>query len=420
MNIVMCFPSDNQHYLDTTVSFIAVWDARQKNLSFYPIDLSDSDKVDFPEITSPCLVYNKKLFDRFYNIESYDLDTHIWSLTNKVLEDFIDLTLFSTYKKMYYHIQKNYYRYIPIGKFRQVCKNIINYTQSISLELNKVSTFYTQKVYPCIYEMEKNGLKVDLEKFNKYYEKNIEQDIIKTNFYLHNTTGRFSNKFDNVNFLALNKSDGNREVFISRFDSGLLLEYDFDSYHLRLISNLVKYPFPEDKSVHIYLSEKYYNIPINTREDYEKAKSISFKALYGYDEDSYIHIPFFEKVYQLRERLWTSFQEKGYVQTPITNRKLSAENLKDINKSKLFNYFLQMTETEFSIIFIYEVCNILKNKLSKIVLYTYDSILIDFNKKDGKELIEEIKKIIITSKLKIGKNYQDMKEVSFVNEKLTV
>lgn len=420
MNIVMCFPTDDRHYLDTEISFISIYNTESKEYSFYPINLCDSEKTSLPQIDSHCIVYNKKLFDRFYNIISYDLDTHIWSLYNKVLEDFIDLSILFVYKKMYYHIKKDYYRYIPIGKFRELSKSIINYISEISLELNEVSLFYTNKVYPCIYEMEKNGVKINTEKFNQYYNKNIQKDILHTNFYLHNTTGRFSNKFDNVNFLALNKSDENREMFISRFDNGLLLEFDFDSYHLRLISKLIRYPLPEDKSVHIYLAERYFNKTISTKEDYEEAKSISFKALYGYEENSYMQIPFFSKVYELRNKLWESFQNEGFIKTPITKRKLSSKNLENMNKSKLFNYFLQMVETEFSIIFIYEVCNILKDKLSKIVLYTYDSILIDYNREDGNELINEIKNAITTSKLKIGKNYKEMKEVSFTNEKITV
>lgn len=420
MNIVFCFPTDERHYLDTDVSLVSIFNTETKEFTHYPINLVDSDSLDFPKILEPCIVYNKKLFDRFYNITSYDLDTHIWSLTNRVLEDFVDLNIFRTYKRLYNNLQNNYYRYIPIGKYRELISNILSYLETISLQLNQVSKFYTEKLYPSIYTIEKNGIKIDLQKFNSYYNKNYTKDILQTNHYLHNTTGRFSNKFDNINFLALNKSDGNREIFTSRFENGVLLEFDFDSYHLRLISELIKYPLPKDKSVHIYLSEKYYNKSIENREDYDEAKSTSFKALYGYDEESYKHIPFFDKVYKLRDKLWNSFETDGYIETPISGRKFCASNLKDMNKSKLFNYFLQMVETEFSIIFIYRVCDILKNKLSKIVLYTYDSILIDFNKEDGKELIEQIKSSIITSKLKIGKNYQDMKEVSFEKEKLTV
>ena len=69
-------------------------------------------------------------------------------------------------------------------------------------------------------------------------------------------------------------------------------------------------------------------------------------------------------------------------------------------------------------LFIYKVYNILKDRRSKIIMYTYDSILIDFNVNDKKEVISEIKDKIIKSKVKIGKNYKDMETYSFWGETL--
>ena len=39
----------------------------------------------------------------------------------------------------------------------------------------------------------------------------------------------------------MNKEDGTRSAFCSRFDSGALIEMDFDSYHVRLIAKLIGY-----------------------------------------------------------------------------------------------------------------------------------------------------------------------------------
>jgi hypothetical protein len=73
-----------------------------------------------------------------------------------------------------------------------------------------------------------------------------------------------------------------------------------------------------------------------------------------------------------------------------------------------------MIETELSMLFIHGVNTLLDNKKSKMILYTYDSILIDYNVEDGYDLLKDVKKILINSKVKKGKNYKDMELFSIV------
>ena len=47
-----------------------------------------------------------------------------------------------------------------------------------------------------------------------------------------------------------------RNGFVSRFDDGVLIEMDYDAYHLRLIADIIGYDFP-DGSVHEYLGKQY-------------------------------------------------------------------------------------------------------------------------------------------------------------------
>ena len=47
---------------------------------------------------------------------------------------------------------------------------------------------------------------------------------------------------------ALNKEDGTREKYISRFKNGSIIECDFDAYHLRLMAKVVDYKFSEKSS----------------------------------------------------------------------------------------------------------------------------------------------------------------------------
>jgi hypothetical protein len=44
-----------------------------------------------------------------------------------------------------------------------------------------------------------------------------------------------------------------------------------------------------------------------------------------------------------------------------------------------------------------KILEYLENKKSNIILYTYDSILIDYNKEDGKETLKDIKDMLESS-----------------------
>jgi phage-related protein len=55
---------------------------------------------------------------------------------------------------------------------------------------------------------------------------------------------------------------------------------------------------------------------------------------------------------------------------------------------------MQSLETSRNVLILKEVLRYLKNKKTKLVLYTYDALLFDFNKEDGKETLEELKEIL--------------------------
>ena len=51
-------------------------------------------------------------------------------------------------------------------------------------------------------------------------------------------------------------------------------------------------------------------------------------------------------------------------------------------------------ETSRNVLILKEVLRYLKDKQTKIALYTYDAILFDFSKEDGKETLQDIEKIM--------------------------
>ena len=91
--------------------------------------------------------------------------------------------------------------------------------------------------------------------------------------------------------------------------------------------------------------------------------------------------------------------------------------LHDTNPNKLFNYLLQATETEHNMHVINIVNGTLSKYNSKLILYTYDSLLFDFDLRDGKELILKIEEEMSEKgkypvKIKAGINYHSMNDMT--------
>ena len=71
---------------------------------------------------------------------------------------------------------------------------------------------------------------------------------------------------------------------------------------------------------------------------------------------------------------------------------------------KLLNYVLQNLETATNVRILWEIFKILRGKNTKLVLYTYDSFLFDFDESEG-SIIKEILKVFKNNKLQIKYSY---------------
>ena len=292
------------------------------------------------------------------------------------------------YNRLHYD-KENINDLIPLVKHAE-------YFGPISKELYKSYEQHDQTILENLYQIERNGLKT--------YEK-----IIYSEYNPYTSTGRPSNRFGGLNFAALNKSDGSRKQFISRFSNGVLVEMDFDAYHLRLIGEIVGYDFPKT-SVHEHMAELY-GLP------YDEAKALSFKYLYGGISDEVSDNPFFSKVNDYIKLLWQDYKTNNFVQSYIYNRRIHRKNLQDMNPNKLFNYMIQLMETENNIKILNELQPKLQQYNSKLVLYNYDSFLFDFDTKDGLDFLNIVKQTIESGgkyPVKIGKgvNYHDMQDIT--------
>ena len=216
--------------------------------------------------------------------------------------------------------------------------------------------------------------------------------------------------FGGTNFAALNKKDGSRKPYVSRCKNGVLVEMDYDAYHLRLIGERIGYDFPKG-SVHEHMA-KFYGV------DYEESKRLSFKYLYGFIpyEVSQLN-PFFAKVENYIKKLWEEYNNKEFILSDIYSKRIYRKNLDDMNANKLFNYTIQLMETENNMKVLSELIPNIQDYKSKLILYSYDSFLLDFNMEDGLDYIKKVKEILeqkgkFPVKVSWGLNYHEMKDIT--------
>ena len=256
---------------------------------------------------------------------------------------------------------------------------------------------YQQDILSVLSKIEKNGLKTT-------------KGMVYTEYNPYTSTGRPSNRFGGMNFAALNKKDGSRKQFISRFNKGVLVEFDFDAYHPRLIGEMIDYKFPKG-SAHKHLAETY-------GLGYDEGKQLTFKYLYGGITTEMKQNPFFGRVDEFIKGLWSTWKSSKSIKSDIYNREIYKENLHDMNPNKLFNYMIQLSETENNIRILDELLPLDEKYNSKIVLYNYDAFLLDFDVKgDGLEYLKEVKKILeqggkYPTKVAMGDNYHKMQDIT--------
>ena len=88
-----------------------------------------------------------------------------------------------------------------------------------------------------------------------------------------------------------------------------------------------------------------------------------------------------------------------------------------MNPNKLFNYLLQASETEYNLHVLNNVNDLLRDYNTNIILYTYDSLLFDYDITDGKELLLKLRDVMNQAskfpvKIKAGVNYHGMTDMS--------
>ena len=207
---------------------------------------------------------------------------------------------------MYYR-KKNINTIIPVLKHLEYCRELAKVLKDTIEEYEEhVNVSYNNDVLDNLTYIEQNGLQ-------------MANEVAYSEYNIYTSTGRPSNRFGGINFAALNKTDGSRKHFISRFRNGVLVEMDFDGYHLRLIADKVGYEFPEG-SVHEHMA-KLYGV------DYDEAKGLSFQYLYGFIPDDIADsIEYFGKVKDFTNKLWQLYKQENFIESDIYKRQIKGND----------------------------------------------------------------------------------------------
>lgn len=421
------------HPIKQNVSLVFIYD--QDTFEKYVIIINHSDfesEISFNDV---------KNFLRDKEIVSIDskrdchligvfpsLDINILSYISTL--EILDLS--STYTNQHSNFYLNNFRnlncvnrFVPSGYFMELFDTIVEYCKStlrdFSVNLESLSYKGLFELNKVLGQIESSGIHVNLDVFKNCFEERLHSNVINNKVFseysFFTSTGRPSNKFGGINFAALSKKDDTRKCFVSRFgNNGFLVDMDFQACHPHLIAKLIGYSVPENMNIYEYLGKFYFNKETLSTEEIEKSKTLTFRQLYGHVDKEFQEIPYFKKKIEYNQQMVEFFRKNGYIETPIFKRKLDSKNFGEENAEKMFAYLLQSYETEVNLIKARKVLKTLENYKSKIVLYTYDSFLIDFCKDDSKELVMKMKRLLeedgMPISLKVGTDYKTLKKIT--------
>jgi hypothetical protein len=292
-----------------------------------------------------------------------------------------------------YPNKKDINRIIPIVKHYEYCENTFN---NLKDRINEpINNFYNTKCSVVFNAVERSGLRINRHEFQQNFH-NIDSDYAHTQYNFKTLTKRPSNKFKGVNYAALNKDNNSRRCFIARND--VLCEFDIGAYHPTLLGKLIHWEWDKE-DIHQSFA-KMYGV------DYQKAKELTFKQLYGGIFDKYKDLEFFKKVQIYTDEIWNQFQNEGFIECPVSKYKFEKDKLENMKPQKLLNYLLQNLETSVNVCIMWDMFKLLKGKKTKLILYTYDSFLFDVCKEE-KEVLKQIRQLFNNWKLKIKISYGD-------------
>lgn len=265
--------------------------------------------------------------------------------------------------------------------------------------------------------------------YSKYLEDTEKKNIISSDGYIHceyringTDTGRYS--CVNPNLQQVTKESPIKEIFISRFVPGRIVQIDYDQGELRLLAQYTQdstllESFRHGRDIHTTTASKIFGVKFDSVTPQQRfaAKTINFGILYGmgpdklsntlgisitkaasFIRDYYANLKDVTKWKKDRER---EILETGQV-TSLFGRKRRIPIVDENNKKALFkaqrqavNAPIQGALHDLNILFATSLDNFLRrhNYQSIIILSVHDSIILDCPEEEVKEVEKIAKKL---------------------------
>ena len=361
-------------------------------------------------------VNNKKTYKYWLNCKLVDVNLFGFINNNETLKECTCFT--KEFLGRNYHNINSFNLIVPYVNHQECFDDEVEMIKDVHEQETDTYCFkfFNDIITDTLFEVEKNGFKVDVDVFKRYFKARTYDGYVYTNYNIYNPTGRPSNSYDNINYVALKKDDGSRNSFVSRYgDDGHLMMIDFTGFHPYIVANLIDYKVPDKETIYEHLGKQYFDTEDVTSETIAKSKKLTMVNLYGQISQQHCNIPYFVKVESLKNKYWETFQKKGYVPTPIYKRKITNKHIVDPNKNKLFAYIIQAAETEHGIDSLGKCIKFISNKKIVPILYVYDSIVFDIHNDEDSQNILDLIDIFKNKRFKvktyIGNNYNDLKLV---------
>jgi hypothetical protein len=410
--------NDNYHPKLSPLSLIYVRDITQHKGYILCLDHSESFSLSQDKALGWLKANTNRIFVLNKKEALYHFDHRYFKLWDINFIEHPDLTGVFTACHTFYYKQHTanpiVNKLIPISKHYEECENIFNVVLPIiqkymswpmdSIE-SRIYKFNNHTLTNVFYEIESNGIKVDKQCFIdsyganlQYPQLNLSKGRIYSQYNLYTQTGRPSNTYNSINFAALDKNNGERLCYRPTNDK--FVEFDIQGYHPRILGDMIDFNFG-DRNTYETLSELLGVTP-------QEAKELTFKQLYGGVWKDYRNQPFFRDIVTLTDGIWDEYNYNGSY--PTRNRIFIRDA--DMTQSKLLNYIIQSHETSNNVVMLDNILNYLKDKKTKLVLYTYDAFLFDYSKEDGTELLTHIQSLIhYPLNIKQGKSYHGLEKI---------
>lgn len=362
--------------------------------------------ISHPEGTNIDITFIRNLLQNVNTVFTLDKKDYLYYLKGKNVYDLklssnSKVEVFtSPYKNWIEHKFSGSYetnRLIPLLKhFEEQEKQFeLIYSSIENFKPNEGYNFYNSVAVPVFFLLERSGLRVAYKEFIELFKPqnpdyNMINNVVYTSYNLYNITGRPTNSFNSVNFAAIPKKPEYRKCFMPQND--VFVEFDFDGYHLRLLAEQIGYELTSEPA-HTQIARILFNKQHISNEEYNTAKQLNFQAVYGTTPEEYKEFEFFKGIDTYTKSIWNEYKDKGYVIAPIS-KKVFSSDLPDMYPKKLLNYIIQSLETSRNIYALKNCLEYLKTKQTSISLYVYDSILLDFSLKDGKETLNDLENIL--------------------------